>query len=126
VVRIAGATRMLGLRFANPFGGKALHIGTVHVAEAGENGASLPTPIILSPSRASGSEERGCRRDWARPRTLELKAVLGLQLFQNWTIHAQQFGEIIDSRKRLLRAARHNGQNGLIADLQSFFQILGR
>jgi hypothetical protein len=39
VVRIAGATRMLGLRLTNLFGGKALHIGTVHVAEAGENGA---------------------------------------------------------------------------------------
>jgi hypothetical protein len=48
---------MLPLRLTNLFGGKALHIGTVHVAEAGENGASLPTPIILSPSRASGSEE---------------------------------------------------------------------
>ena len=108
MVRISGATRMLGLRLTNLFGGKALHIGAIHVAEAGENGASLPAPFILSPSRASGSEE-GMQARLGAPRALELKAVLGLQLFQNRTIHALQFCEIIDSRKRLLGAARHNG-----------------
>jgi len=39
VVRIGGAARMLRLRLTNEFGVKALHIGAVHVAEAGENGA---------------------------------------------------------------------------------------
>ena len=42
VVRISAAARAIRLRFTNEFGAKALHIGAVHVALAGDNDAILP------------------------------------------------------------------------------------
>jgi lysophospholipase L1-like esterase len=42
VVRISAGARALRLRFTNEFGTKALHIGTAHIALAGDNDAILP------------------------------------------------------------------------------------
>ncbi len=42
VVRLSAAAGALRLRFTNEFGAGTLHIGTAHIALAGENGAILP------------------------------------------------------------------------------------
>jgi lysophospholipase L1-like esterase len=42
VVRLSAAARALRLRFTNEFGTAALHVGSAHVALAGDNGAILP------------------------------------------------------------------------------------
>jgi len=42
VVRLSASARTIRLRLTNEFGTRALHIGAVHIALAGENGAILP------------------------------------------------------------------------------------